>query len=278
VVPSAKYKLSALQGLIESLETAVKKLEWQPPKSSWATYYESTVTGGKYLEHKQRIIAEFLRTVEPRSVWDLGANTGLFSRIAAAGGADTLSFDGDPDCVEINFLEMRRQKDARLLPLWMDLTNPSPALGWANAERMSWMERQNPDLVLALGLIHHLAIANNLPLSRIRDFLARLSPWLAIEFVPKTDANARELLTVREDIFADYTQEGFEKEFSLSYAIERKVPVQDSRRVLFLMRRRGDNDSTQEGYAPQQGRKSIHSSGLESSAKGDGAIREISAR
>jgi hypothetical protein len=123
-----------------------------------------------------------------------------------------------------------------------------------------------------------LAIANNLPLSRIRDFLARLSPWLAIEFVPKTDANARELLTVREDIFADYTQEGFEKEFSLSYAIERKVPVQDSRRVLFLMRRRGDNDSTQEGYAPQQGRKSIHSSGLESSAKGDGAIREISAR
>jgi hypothetical protein len=236
--PPGSYRLSSIQGLVASLETAVKKLQWRPPKSSWATYYQSTVTGGKYLEHKQRIIAEFLNIVRPHTVWDLGANTGLFSRMAAATGADTLSFDDDPDCVEINFLEMRRQNQTRLLPLWMDLTNPSPAIGWAHAERMSWMERQSPDLVLALGLVHHLAIANNLSLSRIRDFFARLSAWLAIEFIPKTDANAQKLLAVREDIFTGYTREEFEKEFSVNYTIERTTRVQDSNRVLYLMRRR----------------------------------------
>lgn len=238
LIPSKNYRLSSLEGLIASLEAAIKKLDWRPARSSWASYYDSTVTGGKYVQHKQRIIAEFLKIVKPRSVWDLGANTGLFSRLAAEGGADTVSFDGDPDCVEINYLEMRRKNEARLLPLVMDLTNPSPALGWSHTERMSWMERRSPDLVLALGLIHHLAIAHNLPLARLREFFARLSPWLAVEFVPKADGNAQKLLTVRDDIFAGYTREEFEKDFNRSYVTERATQVQDSQRVLYLMRRR----------------------------------------
>jgi len=233
---SKPHRLSSLQGLAASLEAAVKKLRWQPPRTAWATYYQSSVTGGKYVEHKKQIVADFLKIVRPRTVWDLGGNTGLFSRLAAAAGADTYSFDGDFDCVEINYLEARKNGERRLLPLWMDLTNPSPALGWEHRERLSWLERRRPDLALALGLVHHLAIANNLPLARIREFCGRLGPWLAIEFVPKEDDNAQKLLTVRKDIFPGYTRENFEAEFSRGFAIQRSVPVQDSRRVLYLMR------------------------------------------
>jgi hypothetical protein len=233
---SGKLRLSSLQGLVAGLEAAVKKLRWQPPKTAWATYYASSVTGGKYVEHKQQVVAEFLKSVQPRSVWDLGANTGLFSRLAADAGAETVSFDADSDCVEINYLQTRKEGGRRLLPLWMDLTNPSPALGWEHRERLSWLERRPPDMTLALGLVHHLAIANNLPLERIRDFFGRLGPWLAVEFVPKEDPNARKLLRVREDIFPGYTRENFEREFSRGFAIQRSAPLQDSPRVLYLMR------------------------------------------
>jgi hypothetical protein len=91
-------------------------------------------------------------------------------------------------------------------------------------------------MTLALGLVHHLALANNLPLERLREFFGGLGPWLAVEFVPKEDANAQKLLRVREDIFAGYTRENFEREFSRGFAIQRCVPVQDSPRVLYLMR------------------------------------------
>jgi hypothetical protein len=237
-IQAREYPLRSFKGLIDSLESAVRKLKWQPPKNDWAAYYESTVTGGKYLEHKKRIVAEFLEIARPRTVGDLGANTGLFSRLAAETGASVLSFDSDPACVEINYLEGRRAGETRLLPLLMDLTNPSPALGWDHHERMSWLERPKPDMALALALTHHLAIGNNLPLGRIADFCAGLGPWLAVEFVPKDDPNAQKLLRAREDIFDSYTREEFEREFGRRFTIQDSRTVQDSARQLYLMRRR----------------------------------------
>ncbi len=233
------FSVQSLQGLIASLEGAVRGLKWEPSKLVWADYYDCTVTGGKYVEHKKQTVGEFLKIAGPRTVWDLGANTGLFSRLAAEGGASVYAFDGDPDCVEINYLEGRRQGDTRVLPLVLDLSNPTPALGWAHRERMSWMERARPDLVLALGLAHHLAIANNLPLGRIADFCARLAPSLIIEFVPKDDDNAKKLLTVREDVFPGYTRENFEAEFGRRFAILRSARIEDSNRVVYLMRAKG---------------------------------------
>jgi len=232
------FPLRSFLGLTSSLESAIQKLQWQPPKTDWAGYYQGTVTGGRYVEHKQQIVAGFLKTVQPRTVWDLGANTGLFSRLAAQSAEGVLSFDADPACVELNYLETRRARQTRLLPLLMDLTNPSPALGWDHRERMSWLERPKPDMVLALGLAHHLAIANNVPLDRMADFCARLGPWLAVEFVPKHDANARKLLHAREDIFDRYTREDFEQAFGRRFTIQDSRTVQDSERQLYLMRLR----------------------------------------
>ena len=229
--------LNSRRGLVHSLEAAVRALHWTPPKSAWGNYYEETVTGGNYLAHKQTLVSEWLGRQKPGSVWDLGANTGRFSRLAAAREIPVYAFDGDPDCVELNYLECRQRGDKHLLPLWMDLTNPSPALGWAGQERSAWLDRGQPDLVMALALLHHLALGNNLPLDRLAHFFHGLSARLLIEFVPKDDPNAQKLLRVRRDIFTGYSRAGFEAAFAGHFRILESCELQNSGRRLYLMER-----------------------------------------
>ena len=123
-----------------------------------------------------------------------------------------------------------------LLPLVCDLTNPSPAIGFANRERGTLFSRQKPDCILALALIHHLAISNNLPLTMIAGWLSEITQSLVIEFVPKTDSQVQVLLATRDDIFPDYTEGGFEAAFSAYFEIVRKDCVADSVRTMYLLR------------------------------------------
>ena len=120
----------------------------------------------------------------------------------------------------------------------LDLTNPSPALGWANRERDSFGGRGPADLILALAVIHHLAISNNVPLPQLADFFAETGKWLVIEFVPKFDSQVKKLLVSREDIFPDYTREGFEAAFSARFNVHEAVDVRESERTLYLMERK----------------------------------------
>jgi ribosomal protein L11 methylase PrmA len=171
-------------------------------------------------------------------VWDLGANNGMFSRIAAATGAFTVSFDLDPVAVDENYRTVVAHGETNVLPLVMDLTNPSPAIGWENAERRSLLDRGPADMALALALIHHLAIGNNVPLDRLARFFGRVAPWLVVEFVPKSDPKVQILLATREDIFPNYTEAGFEEAFGPSFITERRELIDGSDRVLYLMRAR----------------------------------------
>ena len=141
----------------------------------------------------------------------------------------------DPACVEINYLTAVSNGETNILPLVLDLTNPSPGIGWENKERMSFFERGHADTVFALALIHHLAISNNLPLDRIASFLKRICSSLIIEFVPKSDSNVQRLLATRMDIFPDYTKEAFEREFSKLFSIQTSVDIKNSERTLYLM-------------------------------------------
>ncbi len=125
-----------------------------------------------------------------------------------------------------------------MLPLVMDFTNPSPSLGWHNQERHSLLERSPADALLALALIHHLAISNNVPLLRLAEFLSDLGHWLIIEWVPKEDSQVQKLLASRQDIFSEYHQAGFEAAFESYFTIHEKVPVHDSPRVLYLMEKK----------------------------------------
>ena len=178
-----------------------------------------------------------MRRVEGTSVWDLGANTGRYSRIAADAGKRVLAFDIDPAAAERNYLAIRREGRTDILPLVLDLANPSPGIGWAGRERRSLLDRANADATLSLALVHHLAISRNVPLEMFAGLLADLAPAAIVEFVPKEDAMVRRLLAARRDVFPGYTLEGFRSAVRTRFAIEAESPIEDSGRTLFLLRR-----------------------------------------
>jgi len=233
----AKVGRLSLLGFLDSLQSSIRKLEWNPEGTEWGNYYEDTNYSSAALEQKKQVVSRFLERRKPEIVWDLGANTGVFSRLAAGAGAYTVAFDLDPAAVEKNYREMIQQKETNLLPLVLDLTNPSPGTGFENAERMSILERGPADTALALALIHHLAISNNVPLERLAAFFSKLCNSLIIEFVPKQDSQVQRLLATREDIFPGYTQENFETEFKKHFGIEEAAPIPGSERTLYLMRK-----------------------------------------
>ena len=227
---------TAFLGLIESLQSTVQGLRWKPAGTDWVEYYEENNYTGASFQAKKALVGEFLGRHKAGTVWDLGGNTGVFSRIAAEKGSDTVCFDSDYGAVEKNYLDVKAQKETRLLPLVLDLTNPSPAIGWANRERESLLARGPAGTVLALALVHHLAIGNNVPLGRTAEFFAQCGGRLIVEFVPKEDSQVRRLLSSRKDIFADYTREGFEAAYKKVYQIEESAPIPESARILYLMK------------------------------------------
>ena len=224
-----------VEALVESLQHAVEATRWRP-RSDWSGYYDEQPSyDDAALTAKMEQISVWLDKVRPGVVWDLGANTGRFSRLAASKGARAVAFDFDPACVETMYRQSVGEKLERLLPLVSDLTNPSPAVGWANEERLTLEQRGRADLGLALALVHHLAIANNVPLPSVAAYLSRLVRQLIVEFVPKSDAMVQGMLASRDDIFARYTIEGFEQAFAGYFTIEHRVPLPSSDRVLYLM-------------------------------------------
>ncbi len=231
-----KMRHRSYVGLIDNLESALKKTKYRLKKSEWADYYEMTNYTPEAFAHKKKIIEEFLDIINPTEAWDIGANIGIFSRIAGQKGIRTLSFDMDPVAVEKNYQEYVSKKETNILPLLLDLANPSPSIGWENRERMSFIERGPTDTVLALALLHHLVISNNLPFDRVASFLQKLCTSLIIEFIPKSDSQVQRMLSTREDIFGDYTQEKFEEEFGNYFRVEQVVKIKNSDRVLYLMR------------------------------------------
>ena len=233
-----KMSKDALLGLIESLLDTVRKLEWKPAGTEWADYYSANNYTDFAFEHKKVLVGDWLLKIAPKILWDLGANSGIFSRIAVESGAYVISSDIDPGAVEMNYRQVKERNEQNLLPLVLDLTNPSPSIGWQNRERDSFLQRGPVDAVLALALVHHLAITNNVPMELLAEFFAGCGEWLIIEFVPKSDSQVQKLLRNREDIFSEYTRTGFESAFTQWYTIQESSAVRDSERWLYLMYRK----------------------------------------
>lgn len=235
---SKKFSKNALLQLLESLEKTILKLSLKKKKSTWVDYYRDDSYTGVAFNHKVRIVGKILSDVKPKTVWDLGANTGVFSFFASRRRIETVAFDNDPISVEENYLEMKKRGDKYILPLVLDLTNPSPSQGFAGEERMSLVERGPVDMVFALALVHHLAIANNITFEILAQFMRRITEWLIIEFVPKSDKKIKFMLSFRKDIFDKYNQDNFERQFSRYFTIENKIKIKSSERLIYVMRKR----------------------------------------
>lgn len=229
-----------LDGLLASIRNAVSGLTWKYAITEWGEYYQDTNYDSTAMQKKEELVSGFLSAQKSGSsptAADFGANTGRFSRLAAAAGYYVLSHDVDEVAVDKNYREMLENSEQSILPLVQDLTNPSPAIGWANAERMSFAERHEVDCGMALALIHHIAISNNVPLESAASFFSTLCKSLVIEFVPKSDSQVRRLLATREDIFPDYNEEGFEAAFEQYFTIISSEKLEGSERTLYLMQR-----------------------------------------
>jgi ribosomal protein L11 methylase PrmA len=243
------FSTTALRGIVDSLARTIERLQWRQAGTEWGNYYDATNYTDDAAAHKHQIVAAAIDRLAPASLWDLGANDGTFSRIASGRGIPTIAFDIDPVAVEKNYRRARQAAERHMLPLLLDLTNPSANYGWANEERDALADRGPADLALVLALVHHLAISHNVPLARIAEYLSRIARSLVIEFVPKSDSQVRRLLASRADVFDTYTQQGFEQAFSTHFVIEQCIPVRDAVRTIYVMRRRGAG-STQGGARP----------------------------
>lgn len=237
-VASRGLSRRGMVNLIEGLRHGVDGLDWSPSGTEWADYEEEHGYAPEAMAEKREFVAEVLGELRPETVWDLGANTGEFSRLAVEQGAAVIAIDADPAAVERNYRRMRGREQTHLHPLWMDLRCPSPDTGWAQEEREGLSARSNADVVLALALVHHLAIGANVPLPRLIEWIARLSPTAIVEFVPKDDPYVKRLLISRDDVFDGYTQAGFESAMERWFDIRRVQRLTGSGRVVFHAVRR----------------------------------------
>ncbi len=232
-----------LEIFLQSLTEVVMNLKMPVTQTQWGKYYTFTNYSDKAFSLKKEIVESFIQQTNPSYVWDLGANNGEMTRLATKHNIFSVAFDIDPIAVEANFQRATQNGDGHMLPLLLDLTNPSPALGWHHRERQALLQRPKPDLVMALALIHHLCISNNVPLSKTAAFFADIAPFMIIEFVPKEDSQVQKLLASREDVFGDYNQENFERAYTRFFDIVEKNPVSDSHRTLYLMKRHSKQEA-----------------------------------
>lgn len=229
---------SKVATLLESLRTTVESLRWEPSGTVWADYADNTSYDAAATAAKSAAVSAALRAVGGTRAWDLGANTGRYSRLAAAEGYRVVAMDIDEGAVERAYLAIRADGRTDITPLLADLTDPSPGLGWGNAERASLLERIDTDVILALALVHHLAIGSNVPLPMVASLFAGMAPHAVVEWVPKEDAMVKRLLASREDVFEGYTEAGFEAGFEAHFELVTKTPIEGSVRILYHYRRR----------------------------------------
>jgi SAM-dependent methyltransferase len=235
--PESKLQFSKtkLTQLIGHLHVLVSRMV-NPivPPSAWSDYYSETILGKTYLEAKERLFRGYLHSIEFADALDLGCNDGRFSKILAQTGVPVIAADFDWPCIS----KLYREKVPDIQALIVDLANPTPAAGFRNAERACFTDRAASDLVIALALIHHLALRNNVPLPLIAGYLGRLTnKYLIIEFIPLSDEKAKELTARKQTLPAGYNLENFESAFSREFRIERKDPIPGTDRFLYLLKK-----------------------------------------
>jgi len=231
---ASKVTGRGLEGILDSLEKAVNSLRLPESRSLWSDYYRLPDMS-EYSREKERLTIGWLNFIKPVKLVDLGANTGFYSRLAAGKAGYVVSCDFDSLAVEINYRQAETEKIGNLLPLSIDLINPSPGLGWRNLERETFDVRLKSDSVLALALIHHLFFSDNLPFSAIAEYLSSLGKQLIVEFVGPSDPQVRLLSQIRNADVSAYSETNFQADFGRYFRLRKKQPLKSKDRILYLL-------------------------------------------
>jgi len=225
---------ASLNNIFKNLQLWINKLQpLSSSSSTWSNYDSMHCYEQEEVIKKQQFISEFMKSTKPTTVWDLGCNKGEYSEIALKEGAQyVIGFDYDQSSLEKAF-DRAEKNNLNFLPLFLDGANPSPDQGWNSQERPGFLRRKNADAVLALAFEHHLAIGRNIPLSDLIDWITGLAPRGVIEFIPKKDPNLQRMLSLREDIFPNYTEINFRSILKTKCRIIRAEIVSQMGRTLY---------------------------------------------
>lgn len=213
----------------------------RPPglRTVWSDYEATQSYTRASHEAKREFLRQKIRELKPAQVFDLGANTGEYSLIASEKAGHVVAMDADPSVVDRLYLRIVENKTGNILPLLVDLSNPSPDQGFAGRERKSLFSRGRADLVIAFALLHHLRISGNIPLRAILEWFHSMgASHLLVEFIPKTDPMVHQLLKNRDDVYDDYTVETFAEGCARQFAIVEKRGLPESGREIFHLARK----------------------------------------
>ncbi|MET0901797.1 MAG: class I SAM-dependent methyltransferase [Acidimicrobiales bacterium] len=225
---------------LANLGKAVARLEWKASASTWSSYSQRGHYSDADLDAKEAFVAAATAALTEPVVLDLGANDGRFSRVAVEAGATlAVAVDGDPLVVDHLYRPLRSEGETRILPLVMDLSDPSPSLGWRGRERPSFVERVRPHLVLCLAVIHHLAISGTVPFPEIVALLRDFDAPLVVEMPHRDDPmTARLLARKREGLFDHYHRSTWEAALRERFEVDQQVTLPSGTRTLYGCRPR----------------------------------------
>jgi hypothetical protein len=217
---------------VRQLRKLVLGLKAPQEQTAWSDYSRQHYAEDA-LARKEAFVSQAVGGRQLQLGWDLGCNDGRFSRILAAASRTVVAMDADAAAINRLYLELRKHKSDNILPLLMNVANPSPAQGWASVERSSLVQRGKPELTLALALVHHIVITGNVPLRTFVEWLAAITGELVIEFISKDDPMVQRLLLNKDDTYSDYCRESFEDYLRAWFTVVAREELPGGTRVLY---------------------------------------------
>ena len=218
--------------LVDRLDKAVSRLKRRRSDSTWSKYERENSYSPEAQKKKEEFIEHAIMCEKPDTVWGLGCNTGRYSIIASRHASNVIAFDSDTEVVDILYQRVRSEHP-NILPLAVDIFNPSPDQGWSQGERLGLSNRGPADFVVCLALLHHLVIGGNVPIGQFIRWLTGITKSGVIEFVPKSDVMAQELLRWRKDVYDGYIRAEFEAALAEHFRIISQEALPDSERILY---------------------------------------------
>ena len=234
-----KQPRTMLLALIDSLMRLVNGLSYSHTSSDWSQYQETHTYSDRDFERKKNFVNRHTLALRPRLLWDLGANTGVFSRIAAQHSDIVVAVDGDQDAVDMLYRGALEGGEQNIIPLVIDLANLSPGQGWAGRERAAFDKRRSPEMILCLALLHHMRVSANIPLSLFIEWLGSLDATVIVEFVGRDDEMFLKLIEGRSQDYVDYTAEHFQVEIARYFTIRDRLQLKDGKREMLLLEPKG---------------------------------------
>jgi len=224
----AKATAKNLAKLVSGLEVARRG-------STWSDYRDTCSYSDADAEAKRAFVRSAIAGGDAGLVLDLGANDGVYSSLASEQADYVVAVDGDEMVIDRLYRRLRAERNENVLPLVMNLVDPSGGVGWRNRERAAFADRVRPDVTLALALVHHLAIAANVPLSEVVSWLRSFGGRLVVEFVHVDDVQVQRLLANKPaGLFDDYRREAFEALLAEQFLVHEQQSLPGGSRTLYL--------------------------------------------